>query len=127
MSCKDIKKIQINLGYLCNKECTHCHIQASPNRTESMSWETMQSIIRHANQLKPQLVDITGGAPEMNSHLSDFIAELTKHGHQVQVRTNLTALLDSEREDLIKVYRDHCVKLVASLPCYESQEVDSVR
>jgi radical SAM/Cys-rich protein len=92
-----------------------------------MSWETMQAIIRHANQLKPQLVDITGGAPEMNSHLSDFIAELTKHGHPVQVRTNLTALLDFEKEDLIKVYRDHCVKLVASLPCYESLEVDSVR
>jgi radical SAM/Cys-rich protein len=92
-----------------------------------MNWETMQAIIRHANLLKPRLVDITGGAPEMNSHLGGFIGKLTKSGHPVQVRTNLTVLLEKERESFVQIYRDNYVKLVASLPCYEDAEVDSVR
>jgi radical SAM/Cys-rich protein len=92
-----------------------------------MNWETMRAIIRHANLLKPRLVDITGGAPEMNPYLGDFIGELTRSGHPVQVRTNLTVLLEKEREDLVQMYRDNWVKLVASLPCYEGAEVDSVR
>jgi radical SAM/Cys-rich protein len=92
-----------------------------------MNWETMQAIIRHANLLKPRLVDITGGAPEMNSYLGDLIGELTKSGHPVQVRTNLTVLLEKEGEGYVQIYRDNRVKLVASLPCYESAEVDSVR
>ncbi len=125
LKCKDIENIQVNLGYICNKECIHCHIRASPNRTESMNWETMQAIIKHTDQIHPKLVDITGGAPEMNVHLSIFIIELTKHGHSVQVRTNLTALL--KRESLIQMYKENKVKLVASLPCYEKAEVDSVR
>jgi len=90
-----------------------------------MSWETMQAIIKHADQLNPKLVDITGGAPEMNGHLSKFIVDLTKHGHPIQVRTNLTALLESD--SLIQMYKENRVKLVASLPCYEKPEVDSVR
>jgi radical SAM/Cys-rich protein len=92
-----------------------------------MNWETMQAIIWHANLLKPRLVDITGGAPEMNSYLGDLIGDLTKSGHPVQVRTNLTVLLEKEGEGLVQIYRDNRVKLVASLPCYEDAEVDSVR
>ncbi len=63
----------------------------------------------------------------MNPYLGDFIGELTRSGHPVQVRTNLTVLLEKEREDLVQMYRDNWVKLVASLPCYEGAEVDSVR
>ena len=92
-----------------------------------MNWETMQAIIKYADLLKPSLVDITGGAPEMNPHLRHFVSKLTKHGHKVQVRTNLTVLLEGERDDIIRMYRENGVKIVASLPCYEAAEVDSVR
>ncbi len=125
--CKGISTIQVNLGYLCNKECAHCHIRAGPDRTEMMNWKTMYSIIEHVNKVKPKLVDITGGAPEMNPFLDKFVSELTKHGHRVQVRTNLTVLVEGERDKFIQMYRENRVKLVASLPCYEAAEVDSVR
>lgn len=127
LKCKRIETIQVNLGYLCNKECSHCHIRAGPDRTEVMDWETMLAIIKHVNNVKPRLVDITGGAPEMNPYLERVVSELTKQGHKVQVRTNLTALLDGEQDELIQTYRENEVKLVASLPCYEAAEVDSVR
>ena len=124
---KDVETFQVNLGYLCNKECIHCHIRAGPNRTESMNWDTMKAIVRHADKQNPRYIDITGGSPEMNPYLGDFITELTKHAHSVQVRTNLTVLLDEEREGFIQMYKRNRVKLVASLPCYEDAEVDSVR
>jgi radical SAM/Cys-rich protein len=127
LKCKEIETIQVNLSYLCNKECSHCHIGASPSRKEVMNESTMQAIIEHANKVKPRLVDITGGAPEMNPSLDKFVSELTKKGHNVQVRTNLTVLLDEERDRFIQIYRENNVKLVASLPCYEAAEVDSVR
>jgi radical SAM/Cys-rich protein len=127
LRCKGINTIQVNLGYLCNKACAHCHIRAGPDRVEVMGWETMRAIIEHADKIKPSLVDITGGAPEMNPYLDRFVSELTKHGHLVQVRTNLTVLLDDDRKKYIQMYRENGVKLVASLPCYEAAEVDSVR
>jgi radical SAM/Cys-rich protein len=127
LMCRGVETIQVNLGYLCNKRCSHCHVGAGPDRTEVMGWETMQAIIRHANELGPRLVDITGGAPEMNPHLASFIGELTRNGHSVQVRTNLTVLLEEGMEGFIRVYRENGVRLVASLPCYEDAEVDSVR
>jgi radical SAM/Cys-rich protein len=127
LRCKEIDTIQVNIGYLCNKECSHCHIRAGPDRTEVMNWDTMQAIIEHANKVKPRLVDITGGAPEMNPHLENFVTELAKKGHNIQVRTNLTVLHDVERNKFIQIYREKDVKLVASLPCYEAAEVDSVR
>ncbi len=84
-------------------------------------------LVKSANILNPSLVDITGGAPEMNPYLKDFINELDRYGHPIQVRTNLTVLLEGRRGDFIKFYKDKCVKLVASLPCYEAEEVNSVR
>ncbi len=127
VKCNDIEIFQVNIGYQCNKMCSHCHIRAGPDRTESMNWETMQEILKHVNLLKPRLVDITGGAPELNPYLGDFIGELSRSGYPVQVRTNLTVLLEKENKGLVKVYRDYLVKIVASLPCYEEAEVDSVR
>ena len=119
--------LQVNVGLKCNQICTHCHLAAGPDRNELMSWETMQTVIGVARAVRPKLVDITGGAPELNVHLRAFVAALRGDGHNVQVRTNLTMLLEPGMEWIIDFYKQSSVKLVASLPCYLKQEVDSVR
>lgn len=117
--------IQINVGLKCNKECTHCHLQAGPSRSEEMNLKTMKQIVELAGYFSPSLIDITGGAPEMNQNIKWLITGLKKGGHNIQVRTNLTALhID---DTLIDFLKENKVKLVASLPCYEESEVDSVR
>jgi radical SAM/Cys-rich protein len=115
--------LQVNVGLRCNKVCTHCHVQAGPDREETMNERTMERVLELIDEIHPKLVDITGGAPELNPHIEEFIAKLSKKGSNLQLRTNLTALTDK----LIDLFAEKKVKLVASLPCYEAAEVDSVR
>jgi radical SAM/Cys-rich protein len=122
-----LETIQVNVGLSCNQQCRHCHVQAGPKRTELMSWETMRGIVDLARKVRPRLVDITGGAPELNPNLKRFVTALRKEGLNVQVRTNLTILLEPGMEDMIEFYKEAGVKLVASLPCYMRPEVDHVR
>ena len=117
--------LQLNVGLRCNKECSHCHVQAGPDRDEEMSLVTMVRVVELADQLPPSLVDITGGAPELNPNIRGLVSMLAEGGHSVQLRTNLTALLLDV--SLIGFFAGYGVKLVASLPCYEAGEVDSVR
>lgn len=117
--------LQLNVGLLCNKTCSHCHLQAGPDRDELMDRSTMKNVIRIAKELKPSLVDITGGAPEMNPDIKWLIDTLSDQVEKIQLRTNLTALLIEK--SFINFLTRHKVKLVASLPCYEAAEVDSIR
>ncbi len=119
----DIETIQVNVGLKCNQACVHFHVESSPLRTEMMDWPTMGLIIEAARRVRARLVDITGGAPELNPHLRRFIAALRERGHTVQVRTNLTVLLLPEQETMPEFFRDHQVHLVASLPCYLEENV----
>ncbi|UCH38161.1 MAG: arsenosugar biosynthesis radical SAM protein ArsS [Candidatus Bathyarchaeota archaeon] len=119
--------IQVNIGLQCNQRCIHCHVEATPDRTEMMNWQIMTQIIRIARTLDVKLIDITGGAPELNSMLPQFIRALRLDDHRVQVRSNLTILLEPEMKKLMELYRDAEVALVASLPCYEKKEVNSQR
>lgn len=123
----NIEALQVNIGLRCNSHCSHCHVQASQARVEMMNWGMMQLVISKAHEIKPKLIDITGGAPELNPYLGKFVKTLRENGHKVQVRTNLTILLEMGMETMIEFYRDNGVKLVASLPCYLRKEVDSVR
>lgn len=124
---RSIETVQVNVGLRCNKRCVHCHVRATPNNGELMEWRTMQLILTLARKIQPQLIDITGGAPELNPFLPRFIASLNDEGHKVQVRTNLTVLLESGMETRGELFRASKVKLVASLPCYLRKEVDSQR
>jgi radical SAM/Cys-rich protein len=124
---RSVETVQVNVGLRCNKQCVHCHVRATPNNREMMEWGTMQLVLTLARQIQPQLLDITGGAPELNPFLPRFIASLNSEGHSVQVRTNLTVLLESGMETMGKLFREAGVKLVASLPCYLREEVDSQR
>lgn len=119
--------LQVNVGLKCNQACTHCHLECSPARTESMSWETMERILDLAGRIKPRQVDITGGAPELNEHLKPFILELLKIGVPVQVRTNLSAMEEPGLTDYPEFFAEHSIGLVASLPCYLEENVNAVR
>jgi radical SAM/Cys-rich protein len=87
----------------------------------------MQLIIDKTDELNPSIIDITGGAPELNPHLKKFVKTIHEHGYPVQVRTNLTILFEPRMEHMITFYRNNGVKLVASFPCYLQKEVDFVR
>lgn len=123
----EIKVIQVNVGLKCNQSCKHCHLQCGPAREEMMDWETMTEVIRVAKDVQPELVDITGGAPELNPHFRKFVQELRNNGHTVQVRTNLTALMEPGMEDLPEFLKKHGIHLVASMPCYLEENVNAQR
>jgi len=127
LSTNGIHTLQVNIGLRCNHTCTHCHVDASPQRTEQMSRATMRQVLSVAQKMRPRLVDITGGAPELHPDLEWFVRALKADGHRVQVRTNLTVLLEPGMERMVQFYKDTAVKLVASFPCYMRPEVDNVR
>jgi radical SAM/Cys-rich protein len=127
LSTGKIDTLQVNVGLRCNQRCTHCHVDASPRRKELMTRETMRQVLAAARKMRPRLVDITGGAPELNPNLRWFVSALRKEGHAVQVRTNLTVLLEPGMEGMMRFYKNSGVKLVASFPCYMRPEVDNVR
>lgn len=122
-----IETLQVNLGLRCNQQCTHCHLEASPHRREMMEWPIMQLVLKAAKSIHCQLVDLTGGSPELNPHFPRFVAALRQEGYSVQVRTNLTVLLEKRMEELPKFFRNHQVQLVASLPCYLEENVRAQR
>lgn len=123
----EVNVIQVNVGLKCNQSCRHCHLQCNPSREEMMNWDTMTEIIRVAREMQPEMVDITGGAPELNPHFRKFVEALHKDGHTVQVRTNLTALLEPGMEDLPEFFKRNGVHLVASMPCYLEENVTAQR
>ncbi len=123
----DTSTLQVNLGLRCNQQCSHCHLAASPHRTETMEWPTMKAILDVATSIGFALVDLTGGAPEVNPYFADFVEALHKAGCRVQVRTNLTILLGQGMETMPDWLRGNEVQLVASLPCYLEENVCAQR
>jgi radical SAM/Cys-rich protein len=123
----NIEIFQVNVGLVCNQECIHCHVASSPRRKEIMSWEIMTKVLDAANQVNCRFVDITGGAPELNPNFKQFVKALIDSGKTVQVRTNLTVLLEPEMHDIPEFYRENKVQLVASLPCYLEENVEKQR
>jgi radical SAM/Cys-rich protein len=127
LTCSGIRIIQANLGLRCNQSCAHCHLAAGPRRTECMGWPTMARLIDVADDVRPEIVDVTGGAPELNPRFRRFVGALRDAGHGVQVRTNLTALLEPEQSGTAEFLRERGVRLVGSLPCYLEENVDAQR
>jgi radical SAM/Cys-rich protein len=123
----DIEMIQVNLGLKCNQECVHCHVNASPHRDEMMTWPVMERIVIVARKARPRLVDLTGGSPELNKHFRRFVEALHGEGHTVQVRTNLTVLLEPDMETMPEFLKEHRIQLVGSMPCYLEENVCAQR
>jgi len=119
--------LQLNLGYLCNLSCIHCHVNAGPKRTELMDKDTIDLVLGFAIQNKITSLDLTGGAPEMNPHFRYLVTEATKHNIQIIDRCNLVILQEEGYEDLANFLAEHNVTVVASLPCYLEDNVDKQR
>ena len=119
--------LQANLGYRCNQSCAHCHVAASPTRTEEMNWETMTLLLEFSRRHQIQTLDLTGGAPELNPHFRRLVSESTDMGMRVIDRCNLTILSAPGCETLAHFLADQQVEIAASLPCYLEENVDKQR
>lgn len=122
-----LEVLQVNLGYRCNLSCTHCHVNAGPKRTEEMNWHTIQQVAAVMQKRKPRTLDLTGGAPELNAHFRWLVEQARALDIEVIDRCNLTILLESGQEDLAEFLAQQRVRVVASLPCYSQENVDSQR
>ncbi len=120
--------LQINVGKKCNQACHHCHVDASPKRSEQMTKQTVERILTLIEKSSSvQTVDITGGAPELNPNFRYLVEEAKRLKCHVMDRCNLTILLEEGQETLAEFLADNEVEIIASLPCYSSENVDAQR
>lgn len=122
-----ITVLQLNVGKLCNQTCRHCHVDAGPDRTESMTRETAEQCIRALAQTDIPTVDITGGAPELNPSFRWLVEQARGLGRHVMDRCNLSILLLPSQADLGEFLAKHRVEVVASLPSYQAGQTDAQR
>ena len=122
-----IRTMQISVGKMCNLVCKHCHVDAGPDRKEIMTRETMQLCLNALARIDAPIVDLTGGAPEMNPHFRWFVDQIVALGRHVIDRSNLTILVVSGYEDLPEFLAERRVEITASLPYYLDKQTDAQR
>jgi radical SAM/Cys-rich protein len=119
--------LQINVGYRCNQSCFHCHVNAGPTRREEMSGRIADLVLDFIKRRRIAILDITGGAPELNAHFRHMVHEARKLGVKVMDRCNLTILEQPGQEDLAEFLANHRVEVMASMPCYLQDNVERQR
>jgi radical SAM/Cys-rich protein len=124
---KETQILQVNMGRLCNQACRHCHLSAGPDKNEIMGHSTMDEVINFQRRCAVKVVDITGGAPEMNPALPYFMEKICEITPSVMFRSNLSTLLDSDREYLIPLLKKNRVTIVSSFPSLNQTQTDSQR
>ncbi len=126
---KQLEILQLNLGYMCNQVCSHCHVDAGPDRKEIMTKETMQQCLEVIKITKAHTLDLTGGAPEMNPNFRWFVEEASKAGiKDFIVRSNLTIILANKKyQDLPEFFKKYNVHIISSLPFYKREKTDKQR
>ena len=122
-----VEVLQINLGKVCNQACRHCHVDAGPDRRESMSNATIEACLDAVKTARIPVVDVTGGAPELHPEFRRLVVEARAAGARVIDRCNLTILLAPGFDDLPKFLAENQVEIVASLPCYRAENTDRQR
>ena len=122
-----LQTLQVNLGYLCNQSCQHCHVNAGPNRTELMQASTIDLVLQVLEKHKIDVLDLTGGAPEMNPHFVALVSGARALGVTVIDRCNLTILSEPGYEYLSDFLAEQHVQVTASMPCYSPTNVDKQR
>jgi len=124
---RTLETLQVNLGYKCNQACLHCHVNAGPTRTEMMDEQTIGMVVRYLETSDVAVLDLTGGAPEMNLHFRDLVTRARELGVRVMDRCNLTIIEEPGHEDLAEFLAVHQVEIAASLPCYIEENVNQQR
>ncbi len=124
---RGLATLQVNLGYRCNQSCLHCHVAASPQRTEAMDGDTVALVLEVLHARHVATLDLTGGAPELNPHFRDLVRAARAAGVRVIDRCNLTILSEPGQEDLADFLAAQGVEVTASLPCYSPDNVDRQR
>ena len=124
---KSSETIQVNLGYRCNQACSHCHVDAGPNRKEQMTLTTLNLVFKYIDKWKIPILDLTGGAPELNPYFRHAVVEAVARGMHVIDRCNLTILSEIGQEELARFLAKNGVHVVASLPCHSKTNVDRQR
>jgi len=122
-----VETLQVNLGKLCNQTCRHCHVDAGPTRPEVMTSQTAGLVVDVLRRHPIPNVDLTGGAPELNSNFAHLVAEARALGRHVIDRSNLTVFFVEGKQHLPEFLRDHQVEVMASLPCYLETNVETQR
>jgi len=122
-----IETLQVNVGYRCNQACHHCHVNASPDRSEIMGPEVVDEVLRVLAARRVPTLDVTGGAPELNPNFRHLVREARRLGVRVIDRCNLTVLNEPGFEDLAAFLAAQNVEIIASLPCYTKENVDKQR
>lgn len=123
-----VRTLQVNVGKLCNMACHHCHVEAGPKRTEVMSREVADRLLDLlVKNPEVEVVDFTGGAPELNPNFRRLVEATRRLGKRVIDRCNLTVLFEPGLEGLPEFLAAHEVEIVASLPCYSAENVEKQR
>jgi len=125
---RDPVALVLNLGLYCNQTCTHCHVESSPERTETMTLENVDRVLELLSRTPTiKTLDITGGAPELQPNFRYLVREATKLGLSMNDRCNLTCLTEPGQEDLAEFLAEHKMRIIASLPCYSRKNVNQQR
>jgi len=126
---RSLEILQINVGYMCNQVCAHCHVDAGPDRKEIMTKETMQQCLDVIANTGAHTLDLTGGAPEMNPNFRWFVEEASKLGvKDFIVRSNLTIILANKKyHDLPEFFKKYNVHVVSSMPHWTQGKTDKQR
>jgi radical SAM/Cys-rich protein len=122
-----VEILQVNVGRKCNQTCSHCHVDAGPDRREVMTRETMEDCLEAVRRAAIPTLDITGGAPELNPSFRWLVSEARRLGARVIDRCNLTILMAPGYRDLPEFLAEEQVEIVASLPCYLAENTDAQR
>ena len=123
----EITTLQVNVGKLCNQACKHCHVEAGPQRTEIMTRKTVEHVLDAVYRFRFAIVDITGGAPELNPNFRYLASEARRSGAHVIVRHNLTVQFAPGMDDLPAFFRENRLEVIASLPYFLAQQTDAQR
>ena len=126
---KKLEIFQVNVGYMCNQVCAHCHVDAGPDRQEIMTKETMLQCLEVLKKTDVHTLDLTGGAPEMNPNFGWFVEEASKIGiKDFIVRSNLTIITSNKKfNDLPEFFKKHNIHVVSSMPHWTKGKTDKQR
>lgn len=122
-----LETLQVNLGYRCNQRCSHCHVNAGPDRKEMMERSTIERVIHYLCSSGVKKLDLTGGAPELNPYFRQLVQEARGMDIHVMDRCNLTVLEQPGQEGLPEFLAAHKVEVIASMPCYLKENVERQR